>query len=254
MEALKLLQPDASEALDLDAVNDRLAGASAPDVVAWAASQFGDGLIMSSSFGAHSAVMLHLVTRVVPRIPVVLLDTGYLFPETYRFAETLRRRFDLRLEVFTPRMTAARQEALYGQLWEGDEEQLRRYQEINKIEPMQRALRELGARAWLSGLRAEQTEFRAGLRKVEFQDGVYKIHPILDWSKDDVERYLDEHELPLHPLYAWGYRSIGDVHSTVPVAPDEQDDRAGRRLGEKRECGIHLPATEREASRKSSGL
>ncbi len=223
-------------------------------MIAWAFETFGERLVMSSSFGAHSAVMLHLATRVAPGIPVIFLDTGYLFPETYQFAEALRERFDLRLEVYNPRMTAARQEALFGRLWDGDEEELRRYQRINKLEPMQRALTELDAAAWLAGLRAEQTAFRAGLRKVELQDGTYKIHPILDWTKDEVEAYLDAHELPFHPLYAWGYKSIGDVHSTVPVDPDD-DDRAGRRLGEKRECGIHLPGSEEEeASRKSSGL
>jgi phosphoadenosine phosphosulfate reductase len=199
--------------------------------------------------------MLHLATRVAPRIPVIFLDTGYLFPETYQFAEALRARFDLRIEVYNPRMTAARQEALFGRLWDGDEEDLRRYHQMNKIEPMQRALRELGAKAWLAGLRSDQTEFRAGLRTVELQDGTYKVHPILSWTKDDVEAYMEEHDLPLHPLYVWGYKSIGDVHSTVPVEPDE-DDRAGRMLGEKRECGIHLFGSreEEEASRKSSGL
>lgn len=254
MEALKLVPPEGLEALDLEAINARLARASAEDVIAWAASTFGESLLMSSSFGSHSALMLHLATRVVPQIPVVFLDTGYLFPETYQFAEALRERFDLRLEVYNPRMTAARQEALFGRLWDGDDGDLARYQQVNKIEPMQRALRELRGRAWLAGLRAQQTEFRAGLRKVEVQDGVFKIHPILEWTKDDVERYMDEHDLPLHPLYAWGYKSIGDVHSTVPVDPGEDDDRAGRRLGEKRECGIHLPSPDTEASRKSSGL
>lgn len=252
MEALKLVSPE-PRSIDLDDVNARLADADAESTIAWAADTFGAGLVMSSSFGSHSALMLHLATRVVPRIPVVFLDTGYLFPETYQFAEAMRERFDLRLEVFNPRMTAARQEALFGRLWDGDEADLRRYQQLNKVEPMQRALRELGAKAWLAGLRADQTEFRAGLNKVELQDGTYKVHPILDWSKEDVERYMEQHDLPYHPLYAWGYKSIGDVHSTVPVEPDE-DDRAGRRLGDKRECGIHLPSPEAEASRKSSGL
>lgn len=251
MEALKLVAPKA--AIDLDEVNAQLADADAEDVIAWAFDAFGERLVMTSSFGAHSALMVHLATRVVPRIPVVFLDTGYLFPETYQFAEALRERFDLRLEVFNPRMTAARQEALFGRLWDGDEHDLRRYHQINKIEPMQRALRELSASAWLAGLRGGQTEFRAGLRKVELQDGTYKVHPILDWTKEDVEAYMDAHDLPLHPLYVWGYKSIGDVHSTIPVEPDA-DDRAGRRLGEKRECGIHLPSADEEASRKASGL
>ncbi len=252
MEALKLVPQ--GNAIDLDDANARLAGADAEAVIAWAFDAFGERLVMSSSFGAHSAVMLHLATRVAPGIPVIFLDTGYLFPETYQFAEALRERFDLRLEVYGPRMTAARQEALFGRLYDGDEQDLRRYHQMNKIEPMQRALRELDAKAWLAGLRSDQTEFRAGLRKVELQDGTYKVHPILDWTKADVEAYMDAHDLPLHPLYVWGYKSIGDVHSTVPVEPD-QDDRAGRMLGEKRECGIHLfGPEEEEASRKSSGL
>jgi phosphoadenosine phosphosulfate reductase len=251
MEALKLVPADH---LDLDEVNDALTDADAEEVIRWAAETFGEQLVISSSFGAHSALMLHLATRVLPRIPVIFLDTGYLFPETYQFAEALRAKFDLRLEVYTPRMTAARQEALYGRLWNGEADDLRRYHELNKIEPMERALDELSARAWLAGLRAEQTEFRSGLRKVALQDGTYKVHPILDWTREDVDAYMVEHDLPHHPLYAWGYRSIGDVHSTVPIDPDD-DDRAGRLLGEKRECGIHLPrSAEEEASRKSSGL
>lgn len=252
MEALKLVRP-AGE-LELDRVNAELAGAGAEEVIAWALATFGESLVMSSSFGAQAALMLHLATRVAPRVRVIFLDTGYLFPETYQFAEALRERFDLRLEVYSPRITPARQEALFGRLYDGDEDDLRRYNQINKVEPMQRALRELGARAWLAGLRADQTEHRAGLRRVELQNGVYKVHPILDWTKADVKRYFESHDLPYHPLHAWGYRSIGDVHSTTPTTPD-QDERDGRRLGEKRECGIHLPATpEEEASLESSGL
>src|SRR5687768_11238846 len=147
MEALQLV-PDRE--LDLDAVNAQLDGADAEEVVRWAAETFGGGLVMSSSFGSHSALMIHLAVRVLPRIPIVFLDTGYLFPETYQFAEALRERFDLRLEVYAPRMTAARQEALFGRLWDGDEADLRRYNQMNKVEPMQRALRELGATSWLA--------------------------------------------------------------------------------------------------------
>ncbi|MGF1464732.1 MAG: phosphoadenylyl-sulfate reductase [Sandaracinaceae bacterium] len=252
MHALQLVPPP--DDLDLDRVNAELASADALETLRWAAATFGDGLVMTSSFGSHSALMLHLVTRVVPKVPVIFLDTGYLFPETYQFAEALRARLDLRLEVVTPRMTAARQEALYGRLYDGDDDELQRYQELNKVEPLQRALRELGATGWLAGLRAEQTAFRSGLRKVERQSGVLKIHPILDWTSDEVEAYLAEHDLPHHPLYAWGYRSIGDAHSTVPTQ-EGQDPRDGRRLGDKRECGIHLPATpDEDASLRSSGL
>lgn len=256
-EALRLVTPPPpapAAALDLDAVNARLEGCRAEEILAWAYETFGASLVMSSSFGAESALMLHLVSRVVPRIPVVFLDTGYLFPETYTFAEELTKRFDLDVRVYNPKMTAARQEALYGRLYDGSDEDVERYNRINKVEPMDRALRELGARAWVAGLRRAQTEFRAGLRPVEQMDGVYKVHPILRWSKDDIRRYMAEHDLPYHPLYEYGYRSIGDVHSTVPTR-DGQDERDGRYLGSKRECGIHLPRTPEEAaSLKSSGL
>lgn len=240
--------------LDLDEINDALDGAPADEIVRWAGRTFGRGLVLSSSFGAESALMLHLVSREVPEIPVIFLDTGYLFPETYTFAEELTARLRLNLQVFGPRMTAARQEALYGRLWDQGDEGLARYNQINKVEPMDRALAELKATAWIAGLRRDQTEFRSGLRPVELSDGIYKIHPILDWSKADIARYLRENELPYHPLYHFGYRSIGDVHSTQPTTLD-QDARDGRHLGQKRECGIHLPRTpEANASLKSSGL
>lgn len=244
-------------ALDEDAlraVNERLADADAETVVAWAAETFGPGLALSSSFGAHSAVMLHLVSRIAPGTPVIFIDTGYLFPETYRFAADLERRLHLNLHVFAPTMTAARQEALYGQLWEQGSEGVAEYLRRNKVEPMQRALRTLGVTGWLAGLRAEQTEHRAALRRVDVQDGRVKVHPILHWSLADVEAYLERHELPHHPLYAQGYRSIGDVHSTLPTTPD-MDPREGRILGKKRECGLHLPLSpEANESLKSSGL
>lgn len=240
--------------LDLDEVNDALEDATADEIIRWAGRTFGSSVVMSSSFGAESALMLHLVTRELPRVPVVFLDTGYLFPETYSFAEELTQRFSLNLRTYNPKMTAARQEALYGRLWDGDDEQLAKYNQINKVEPMDRALSELGARAWIAGLRRDQTEFRKSLRTVELVDGVYKVHPILRWTKDDIGRYMMQNDLPYHPLYAFGYRSIGDVHSTRATTIGE-DARDGRNLGQKRECGIHLPRTpEADASLKSSGL
>lgn len=252
-EALRLVSPPTGD-VDLEAVNAELEGRPAEEILGWAAERFGRALIMSSSFGAESALMLHLVTRVAPGTPVVFLDTGYLFPETYTFAEELTQRFELDVRVFNPRMTAARQEALYGRLYDGSDEDVERYNRINKVEPMDRALRELGARAWIAGLRRSQTEHRSSLRPVELVDGVYKVHPILGWSREDVRAYMAAHDLPYHPLYPYGYRSIGDVHSTVPTR-EGQDERDGRYLGASRECGIHLPRTaEEDASLKSSGL
>ena len=243
----------ASATLQLDSVNSQLDGKSADDVIRWAGETFGDGLAMTSSFGAQSAVMLHLVTRIIPDLPVILIDTGYLFPETYQLVKDFTERFSLNLKVYTARVTPARYEALHGKTWEV-EESMGHYLQLFKVEPLQRALEELNVTAWLAGLRANQTDHRATLRTVEKQDGVYKVHPILNWSRKDIGEYMAKHDLPYHPLVEKGYASIGDTHSSRPITEGE-DERAGRFGGFAQECGIHLPQSEAEnESLGSSGL
>ena len=245
----------ASEGLDLRQANDALSDASAEEVVAWAARQFGDGLAMTSSFGIQSAVMLHLVTTVAPGTPVILLDTGYLFPETYAFVEEMRQRLNLNLKVYTPRMSAARMEAVHGRLWEGDAQQQALYAELTKLEPMRRAIEELGVTSWLAGLRSDQTDLRAGLDKVTLQAGTYKVHPILGWSARDVHEYLKQHDLPYHPLRDQNFASVGDVHSSRPLSAEDAHERDTRFGGLKQECGLHLPSTvEEDQSREGSNL
>ncbi len=224
--------------MDLAAINLELTFKSAADRVRWALATFGDSLVMSTSFGAQAAVMLHLVTRLHPTIPVLFIDTGYLFPETYRFAEELSQRLKLNLKVYQPQMTAARQEALYGKLWEQGKDGLIRYGTINKVEPMNRALQELGAQAWLAGLRRSQSSTRAELQIVGLQNKTYKIHPIIDWTDRDVHEYLTRHDLPYHPLWHQGYVSIGDWHSTRPLGEGMTAEET-RFNGTKRECGLH---------------
>ena len=163
-------------------------------------------------------------------------------------------RLNLNLKVYQSHLSPARHEALHGKQWEQGPEGLAEYNQIRKVEPMHQALRELSASAWLAGLRGEQTEHRSGLRAVDLQDGLHKIHPILGWTTRDVHLYLTEHNLPYHPLYEKGYRSIGDTHSTIPVTAD-MHERAGRFHGLKQECGLHLPdSAEEDRSRQSSGL
>ncbi len=240
--------------LDLEQVNADLEHATAERVIQWAHDTFGNRLVMTSSFGAQSALMLHLVTRVVPHVPIILIDTGYLFPETYRFALELTERLNLNLKVYTPQVTTGWLEAVHGRLWEQGEQGESRYLQITKVEPMQRALRELNVQAWLAGLRREQTDHRATLRPVEQQDGRYKIHPVLHWTTKDVHDYLKKHDLPYHPLYEQGYASIGDVHSTKPIT-EGQHEREGRFSGLRQECGLHLPSSSEEnESRNSSNL
>ncbi len=227
--------------LDLEAANRQLAGASPRRVVEWAAETFGDGLVLSTSFGIQSALMLHLATSVVPDVPVLWVDTGYLPPETYRFAEELTARLGLNLRVVQAELSPARMEALHGRLWEtGDVEDLSRYDRLRKVEPMQRALRELGATAWLAGLRADQTDHRRGLDAVTRQWGRTKIAPILGLSSRDVHRYLTDHDLPYHPLFESGYATVGDWHSSRPVTAEDDHERDTRFQGLKQECGLHL--------------
>ncbi|GAB4134265.1 MAG: phosphoadenylyl-sulfate reductase [Acidobacteriota bacterium] len=218
------------------------------EFIQWSAGVFGDGLVVSTSFGVQSAVMLHLVTRVVPRIPVIWVDTGYLLPETYRFAEELTRRLNLNLKVYQSPISPARMEALYGRLWALGPEELDRYHLLRKVEPMRRALRELGARAWLSGLRRQQTSHRNALPRVDFVDGYYKLLPILDWTSRQVHEYLQRHGLPYHPLFDRGYVSVGDWHSSRPLSPTDTHERDTRFGGVRQECGLHLPLSEEAAA------
>lgn len=215
----------------------------AAEIAQWASERFGEGLVLSTSFGIQSAVMLHLATQVRPEIPVVWVDTGYLHPETYAFAEQLADQLDLNLHVAQSEISPARMEALYGKLWEADGvEALELYDRIRKVVPMEAKLRQLGATAWLSGLRADQTDYRATLPVVGMQGERHKILPILSWSSRDVHAYLKAHDLPYHPLFDAGYATVGDWHSSRPVAAGDEHERDTRFHGLKQECGLHLPA------------
>jgi phosphoadenosine phosphosulfate reductase len=248
-------QPDATpDRIDLERLDDCL-GASSPErIVAWAAETFGDGLVMSTSFGIQSAALLHLATRVKPKLPVIWVDTGYLPAETYRFAEALTQRLDLNLHVTQAALSPARMEALHGRLWESDDpEVLNRYDRIRKVEPMQAALDALGATAWLAGLRSEQTDHRRSLPVIGRQGARFKIHPILRWSTRDTYTYLKQHDLPLHPLFEQGFATVGDWHSSRAVAAGDASERDTRFRGRKQECGLHLDEDE-AASLASSEL
>ncbi len=225
-------------AVDATAANRSLSGASAADRVSWALERYGASLVLSTSFGAQAAVMLHLATRVAPGIPVVFVDTGYLFPETYAFADQLTRRLSLNLKVCRAVESPAWIEARHGRLWEKGSEGLATYNQIVKVGPMQRGLAELGARAWMAGLRRVQSSSREQLPVVSQQDGRMKVLPIVDWTDRDVHRYLTENDLPYHPLWDKGYVSIGDVHTTRPLTGDMTPEET-RFFGIKRECGLH---------------
>jgi len=194
--------------------------------------------VLTSSFGAQAAVMLHLVTQVVPKIPVILIDTGYLFPETYQFIDDLTARLELNLKVVRSEASPAWQESRFGKLWDQGLEGIEQYNRINKLEPLDKALRELGAETWFSGLRRVQAETRAQLAPIEFKRGRYKVHPLFDWTDRDVGQYLAKHGLPYHPLWNKGYISIGDWHTTRSLSEVDSMEEL-RFFGLKRECGLH---------------
>jgi phosphoadenosine phosphosulfate reductase len=222
----------------LESWNRTLAQLDAGERVRCALENLPGTHVLSSSFGAQAAVSLHLLTRAMPDIPVILVDTGYLFPETYRFVESLTERLNLNLKVYRNPMSPAWQEAVYGRRWEQGLDGLERFNEDNKVTPMRRALEELGAGTWFTGLRRDQAASRAAIPFVQFSGGRFKVAPIADWSDRDVYHYLKAHDLPYHPLWHEGYVSIGDVPTTRTLAEAGSED-ATRFFGLKRECGLH---------------
>jgi len=224
---------------DLVDLNAWLETRDAEQRVEWALANGQEGHALSSSFGAQSAVALHMLTRQKPDIPVILVDTGYLFPETYRFADELVERLKLNLKVVRPLVSRAWMEARHGRLWEQGVVGIDQYNNLRKVEPMRRALDEFGIRTWFTGLRRSQASSRRNTPIVELRNGRYKVSPLADWTDRDVWVYLKKHGLPYHPLWDEGYVSIGDFHTTSRWEPGMREEDT-RFFGLKRECGIHV--------------
>ncbi|MCO7200439.1 phosphoadenylyl-sulfate reductase [Pseudoalteromonas sp. OANN1] len=229
----------ATQQMLLADANVLLSDKTAEQRVAWALENLPDTHFLSSSFGIQAAVMLHLLTQQQPDIPVVLTDTGYLFPETYQFIESLSERLALNLKIYRAKQSPAWQEAVYGKLWEQGEEGIKKYNTLNKVEPMTQALRELSAGTWFSGLRRQQSSTRADKPIVELSRGTVKFYPIIDWHNRDVYQYLTKFDLPYHPLWEQGYVSMGDVHTTRKLEPGMTEEET-RFFGLNRECGLHI--------------
>ncbi|WP_237386872.1 phosphoadenylyl-sulfate reductase [Xenorhabdus sp. Sc-CR9] len=218
--------------------NQQLEFLNARERVRWALEHIAGEFVLSSSFGIQAAVCLHLVTQEYPDIPVILTDTGYLFPETYQFIDKLTEKLKLNLKIFRAEHSPIWQEARYGKLWEQGIEGIERYNQINKVEPMNRALNTLQAQSWFSGLRRQQSESRANLPVLAIQRGVFKILPIIDWDNQRVHQYLTQHGLEYHPLWEQGYLSVGDTHTTQKWELGMSEEQT-RFFGLKRECGLH---------------
>ena len=222
-------------------LTDDLAPLSAGERISHLYDRLGDRIMATTSFGLQAAVMLHLIHQYAPKIPVVFIDTGFLFPETYRYMDELVARFHLDLRIYQPTHSAARMQALWGDLWNQGKEGAERYAMLTKIEPMNRALRESGADVWLSGLRRSQSKTRRQRALVERQKNTLKAYPILDWDDAQVNHLYNHHHLPRHPLAQHGYLTMGDWHSTRPAT--NGDAESTRFNGQKYECGLHLEST-----------
>ncbi|MBF7997174.1 phosphoadenylyl-sulfate reductase [Rahnella laticis] len=230
--------PKSGQAMALAEINVSLEKLSAQERVQWALENMPGEFALSSSFGIQAAVSLHLVTQQKPGIPVILTDTGYLFPETYQFIDSLTEQLGLNLQIFRAEQSPAWQEARYGKLWEQGVEGIEKYNHINKVEPMNRAIQTLGVQTWFAGLRREQSGSRAHLPVLAVQRGVFKILPIIDWDNRQVFQYLKEHGLSYHPLWDQGYLSVGDTHTTKKWEEGMKEEET-RFFGLKRECGLH---------------
>jgi len=194
---------------------------------------------VTSSFQAECVALVHMLIARRPRIPVLFLDTGYHFPETYAYRDTLAAEWDLNLVNLTPRWTVAEQESKFGILYRSAPD---RCCGVRKVEPLFAALEGYGT--WFTGLRREQSRSRANLQpedafRLPTGTVLRKISPLADWSTRDVWLYLKTHGIPVLPLYSQGYTSIGCQPCTSPPL-DPDDPRSGRWSGQKLECGIHI--------------
>ena len=221
----------------------RFEAAEASDILTWAIDTFGDSFAIASSFQKEGMVILDLASRISAGVRVFTLDTGRLPDETYQMMETVRQRYGKAVEiVFPEREDVEELVAIEGpNLFYSSVPARQRCCDARKVRPLERKLATL--QAWATGLRRDQGETRSGIPKVERgPNGRVKICPLADWSAPRVEEYLARHEVPVHPLYARGYTSIGCAPCTRAVEPDESE-RAGRWWWEedaKKECGIHF--------------
>ncbi len=224
--------------IQLQENNKKLISLSAQKRVAWAFENLPEQIVLTSSFGLQSAVCLHLITQVKPDVPVILIDTGYLFKETYQFIDELTDSLNLNLQVFNASLSAGWIESRYGRLWEAGVEGIKKYNQIVKVKPMEKALDSLNVKTWFSGIRQTQSKSRQNILPLNYLNNRFKFLPIFDWSNRDVHQYLKAFNLPYHPLYEKGYVSIGDNHSSRPIVTGMLEEET-RFNGLVRECGLH---------------
>lgn len=223
--------------INTEEINHTLADAHPKAILRWAWLTFGAQAAASSSFQTQSIPLLHMIAQSAPGMTIFFLDTGFHFPETIHFRDRLWRKYGLNIVSLAPEMGHDGFRYAFGELYQRDPD---RCCGLNKVEPLERARQRF--KAWISGIRRDQTATRADTPIVSLlDDGTYKICPLARWTKHDVGAYAREHKLLEHPLTALGYASIGCAPCTQPISAGE-DERAGRWTGTgKTECGLHFP-------------
>jgi len=201
---------------DLDRINSEL-GTRPEALLDWACG-LGGKAIVTTNFGPFAAVLLHMVTRVQPEIPVLMVDSGYGTEATYRFADELTRLLRLNLHTFVPARSRAMREALEGGIPSPDDPRHAEFTREVKLEPFGRALAQMRPQLWFTALRKDQTEFRGSLQPVTLsREGILKVSPVFHWSSQQMNQYLKQHQLPNNFDY---------------YDPTKVED--------KRECGLHV--------------
>ena len=196
----------------------------------------GKSVCLSSSFQTQSIPLLHIVSRSEKRIPILFIDTGFHFPETYHYINELVDLLDLNVVSVKPEISKLQQ--LNGPQGFYYNTEPDRCCEMNKVQPLDTALQDYDI--WITGVRKDQTAHRKSLQEEErIGENLTKYHPMLEWTAQDIFRYISSYDLPKHPLYAKGYLSVGCVPCTRSVT--DESGRDGRWYGSaKKECGIHL--------------
>ncbi|MEO1391922.1 MAG: phosphoadenosine phosphosulfate reductase [Cyanobacteria bacterium J06634_5] len=225
--------------LDIDTLNEQFEPSSPQEILAWCVRHLSHGLVQSTSFSLL-AVTHMLYEELSHPVPVIFLDTLHLFPETLETAAKAKAFYNLDLHTYQAigADSAATFAKRYGdKLWEKDVD---RFYALTKVEPLERALKDLQVNAWITGRRRDQSETRKHLPIFErTEQGRLKINPLANWTRKEVWAYTHAHSVLYNPLHDQGYTSIGDQPLTTPTAAGE-DERAGRWRGtQKTECGIH---------------
>ena len=227
---------------NLEKFNEELLRLNSLEMLEWSLQKFENNLAFTTSFGIQSSVLLHLIhsSSFKNQVKIFWIDTGYLPKETYLYANILTEKLSLNIDILQSETSPAHMEALHGKLWESNlEEDINKYHQMRKVDPLEKALKKYSINCWVSGVRAQQTENRSKMKFIESIRDTLSLRPLLGWTQKDIFYYMQEKNLPQHPLFSKGYSSVGDWHSSSAESSQVQG-RATRFGGIKQECGLHI--------------